>query len=195
METNALSEKESLELITRMIQNTRTNMEHGGGKLFLLWGYDGLIISLLVYFLLKQTGNPEVQFLFWLIPLIGYTLMFLFLRKKAKPITTYVDKSIGHIWLTLGVGFMLTPLMLIWVDIPVIFFVSLLMGIGVGISGFMIGIQSIRNLGFLGMLFSCLLLFVKGPEIIPAFCITILTCMILPGYILNRKSAKIKENV
>jgi hypothetical protein len=195
METNALSEKESLELITRMIQNTRTNMKHGGGKIFLLWGYDALIISLVVYFLLKQTGNPEVQFLFWLIPLIGYPLMLNFLRKKAKPVTTYVDKSIGQIWLTLGVGFMLIPLMLIWVNIPVIFFVSLLMSIGVGISGFMIGIQSIRNLGFLGMLFSCLLLFVKGPEIIPAFCIIILICMILPGYILNRKSAIIKEYV
>ena len=121
--------------------------------------------------------------------------MFSFLRKKAKPVTTYVDKSIGHIWLTLGVGFMLTPLMTIWVDIPVMFFVSLLMGIGVSISGLMIEIPSIRNLGFLGMLLSCLLLFVKGPEIIPAFCVTILLCMILPGYILNRESARIKEYV
>ena len=39
MEDRKLNEKESLELITQMIRNTRRNLDAGCGNMFLLWGY------------------------------------------------------------------------------------------------------------------------------------------------------------
>ena len=54
MEERKLNEKESLELITRMIQNTKDRMAENSGTPFLLWGYVTVIISLLVWFLLKE---------------------------------------------------------------------------------------------------------------------------------------------
>ncbi len=39
MEDRKLNEKESLELITQMIRNTRRNLDAGSGNMFLLWGY------------------------------------------------------------------------------------------------------------------------------------------------------------
>ena len=39
MEDKKLNEKESLELITQMIQNTRRNLDTGSGNMFLVWGY------------------------------------------------------------------------------------------------------------------------------------------------------------
>ena len=48
MEDRKLSEKESLELITRMIQNTRRNLDAGGGNMFLVWGYVGELVTLAV---------------------------------------------------------------------------------------------------------------------------------------------------
>lgn len=38
MEDRKLNEKESLELITQMIRNTRRNLDAGSGNMFLLWG-------------------------------------------------------------------------------------------------------------------------------------------------------------
>lgn len=38
MENKKLNEKESLELISQMIQNTRTRVEKDGGTPFLIWG-------------------------------------------------------------------------------------------------------------------------------------------------------------
>ncbi len=38
MEERKLNEKESLELITRMIRNTKHNLEIGDGNIFLFWG-------------------------------------------------------------------------------------------------------------------------------------------------------------
>ena len=46
MENKKLNEKESLELISQMIQNTRTRVEKDGGTPFLIWGYGTVIISL-----------------------------------------------------------------------------------------------------------------------------------------------------
>ena len=57
MNDRVLNEKESLELIAQMIQNTKSRMTRNSGAPFLIWGYTTIIVSLLVWFLLKETGN------------------------------------------------------------------------------------------------------------------------------------------
>ena len=51
-----MNEKESLELITRMIQNSKKNMELGSGNIFLLWGYLSVVTAAVVLLLVWQTG-------------------------------------------------------------------------------------------------------------------------------------------
>ena len=48
MEDKKLNEKESLELITQMIQNTRRNLDTGSGNMFLVWGYVSVLVTLTV---------------------------------------------------------------------------------------------------------------------------------------------------
>lgn len=48
MEDRKLNEKESLELITQMIRNTRWNLDAGSGNMFLLWGYVCVLLTLVV---------------------------------------------------------------------------------------------------------------------------------------------------
>ena len=79
MEERKLNEKESLELITQMIQNTKDRMAENSGTPFLLWGYVTVIISLLVWFLLKETGNNNWQFLWLLMPAVSYCFSFVFM--------------------------------------------------------------------------------------------------------------------
>lgn len=55
MNDRVLNEKESLELIAQMIQNTKSRMTRNSGAPFLIWGYTTIIVSLLVWFLLKET--------------------------------------------------------------------------------------------------------------------------------------------
>ena len=61
MEERKLNEKESLELIAQMIQNTKNRMETNCGMPFLLWGYTTVFTSLLVWLLVHthriMTGN------------------------------------------------------------------------------------------------------------------------------------------
>ena len=46
MKDKELNEKESLELIARMIRNTRRNLDTGSGNSFLVWGYVGVLVTL-----------------------------------------------------------------------------------------------------------------------------------------------------
>lgn len=49
MEERKLNEKESLELIAQMIQNTKNRLETNCGMPFLFWGYTTLFVSLLIW--------------------------------------------------------------------------------------------------------------------------------------------------
>ncbi len=84
MEERQLNEKDSLELIARMIQNTRQKMEKSHGVPFLVWGYTTIVISLLVWYFLSTTGDYRVNYLWFLIPLIGAPSHVLFHSKTRE---------------------------------------------------------------------------------------------------------------
>lgn len=63
MEERKLNEKESLELIAQMIQNTKNRLETNCGMPFLFWGYTTLFVSLLIWFLVVTTRNYYWQYL------------------------------------------------------------------------------------------------------------------------------------
>lgn len=102
MEDKELNEKESLELIARMIRNTRRNLDTGSGNSFLMWGYAGVLVTLMVWAGVMFTGNPIWMWGFWGIPVLGYLLMFLLLRKRQKPVKFYLDKILERVWRVFG---------------------------------------------------------------------------------------------
>ena len=56
MEERKLDARESMELISRMIQNTRNRLENHAGRPFLVWGYTTVGIALLNYCCLLYTS-------------------------------------------------------------------------------------------------------------------------------------------
>ena len=110
MKDKELNEKESLELIARMIRNTRRNLDTGSGNSFLVWGYVGVLVTLAVWAGVTFTGNPVWMWGFWGIPVVGYLLMFLLLRKRQKPVKFYLDKILERVWGVFG----MCLLLLVW---------------------------------------------------------------------------------
>ena len=102
MEDKRLSEKESLELITQMIQNTRRNLDTGSGNMFLSWGYVCALLTLVVWVGVSLTQNPAWMWGFWGIPVIGYLLSYILMRRKGKPVKLYLDKVLNEVWQVLG---------------------------------------------------------------------------------------------
>lgn len=98
MEEKKLNEKESLELIAQMIQNSKKNLQLGSGNMFLLWGYLSASVALVVYALVLLTGNQVWNVVWFAIPLIGCSVSYWQMKKESTPILTYTDKVLKMIW-------------------------------------------------------------------------------------------------
>lgn len=185
MEEKKLTEKESLELISQMIQETKNNLEKGDGNFFLLWGYLSTFISLIIYFVWSYTANPLIFWCWWIIPIIGWPAMMFIRKKKPKRIITYIDRIIGDIWLVLGFCALAAPILSLFVPIPILFIEALLINIGAMITGLIIRYKMISITGFIGILMSFGLLFIHGEIQILIFAAMFVLLMIIPGHMLN----------
>ena len=195
MEERNLTQNESLEIITRMIKETRTNLEKDGGSIYLLWGYVWLFVSLAIYFLLMKTGDYRMQWLWFAIPLIGYPGMIYLLKKEKRGAITFAGRVIGNIWIVIGVVAALLSLYM-FIDykaFPILFTMALLINTGVAMSGLIIKFKPIIIAGFLGILLSFVILMLNGLDQILIFSLFAVIMLIIPGHILNAASRKVKK--
>lgn len=104
MEERKLTEKESLEVITSMIARTKERYSIGDGNIMLMWGYLTLCISVLVWVLLALTRNPAVNWLWFLIWIVGGIATPIMAKRDAvkKGVKTYTDRIISRIWSIVG---------------------------------------------------------------------------------------------
>lgn len=191
MEEKKLNEKESLELIAQMIQNSKKNVRENGGGYTLVWGYVTILVSLLIYTGWVILGQYWIFFGWFLIPVLG-KLGNIWLERKHKPvlIKTYLDRVIRYIWLVMGVVCMAVAAAAFLVNLPILFFVGILMGAAITLTGCVTNAKTYTAFGIAGMLLSFLCLLVKGPEQILVFAGVFLVMMVIPGHILN---AEIRE--
>ena len=82
MKEQKLSNQESLDLITTMIQNSKKRMELGSGNILIAWGYVTTIIALIIGCGLLLTNNVLWMWLWFAIPAIGYPLHYFLAKKK-----------------------------------------------------------------------------------------------------------------
>jgi len=190
MEDRKLNEQESLELISRMIRNTKERMEDHTGIHFLIWGYTTLAISLIIWYMLTFSRVQTALWnWFWLaIPVIGGLVYWIYSRHSHQTATkTYIDRVISSVWLVLGVtgvGISLLSL-LYFTAIPVLFIIVILVGMGIAMTGLIVKFAPLTAAGFLGLLLSVLLLVVSGPNQILCFAMIFVLLMVVPGHILN----------
>ncbi len=192
MEEKKLSQNESLELIARMIKESRNDMERGGGNIYLLWGYLTLIVASSIYGLLLYTGDYRVQWLWFAMPLVGYPIMYFMLKNRKSRATTFVDAVISKIWIVIGVCALLLSLFMFidYNSFPFMFVMALLINAGVAISGLVIKFKPTIIAGFAGILLSFSLLLIPGINQILVFGAFSVIMLIIPGHILNAASRR-----
>lgn len=197
MEEKKLNEKESLELITRMIQNTRRNLDTGSGNIFLVWGYVGALLTLVVLAGVYFTKNPGWMWGFWGIPVIGYLLTYLLMRNRQKAAKSYVDKVLMQVWMILGLVCMMIVLMAtnterFEVILPLC---AVVMSLGSIITGCIIRYTMFLVFPVLGLVWGMKSLFdalTQGTSYVSLlwFVAIVVFAMIIPGHILNYRARK-----
>lgn len=186
------NEKESLELITRMIRNTQDQLSRHGGRPFLVWGYATLLVALSVWIIFTLTGDRAWMWLwFAILPLGGLGSLFFSRRSPNRFVKTFVDRVIGSIWLVLGMCLFLVPLFqsLLNISFPTLFAEALLINIGVAITGRVIRLRHIQAAGFIGILIAFAIpLLPDVSDQILLFAAMALVTLIVPGHIMNCRS-------
>ncbi len=206
MEEKKLTEKESLELIAGMIQNTKRKLEIGDGNIMLFWGYLSVGVAFIVCLAGVFTHSPCSNWLWFLIPVIGFPVMK-YLKRKEKSealVSTYVDKISVGIWKIVGglaffgmalcAGFMLFGYN-VWLLMFIYAFV--IVGFAATVQGLVIrensliwgGVFSVVAGGFVTCCGICDIPLYIGWAL-PLFILCFVFMMIVPGHIINNKAKR-----
>lgn len=193
MEDRKMTEKESLELITQMIRETREKIEKHVAYPLLIWGYLTVLVSLLVWYVLSETGNYHWHALWLVLPLLGWPLNKWLGGNSQKGATTYMDRVIGLIWAVIGLTVLLVGIASFRIG-NVLFVIALLLSVGTALTGLVIKFRSITWAGVASILLSFALLFVPGIDQILVFAALFLVMMIIPGHIFYNHVARCSKN-
>ena len=204
MEEKKFTEKESLELISHMIQATRKNLVKDQGNYFIIYGYTAAILSVIIYTLLCMTPTPW----WW----AGWFLMFLpvivlaFKGKRNSPtVVTYTDSMVNKVWQVVGTLFSLTVLVMLALSLLVGKCDFMLMlplcllyaSIGTAITGLVIREKCLSYTPFAGFVFAIYMLMnytINNSIDIRwnlYFALSFIIMMIIPGHVLNNKCEKL----
>lgn len=205
MEDRALNEKESLQLISQMIQSSKQNLEVGRGNEFLLWGYTTTILAFAI-FVLEWVTRQDFWSFGWLLLFVFWAGMNYFRRSKKPQVVTYTSKAINQVWRVLGYMFIIT--VIVFFALTYAFQASLTIicmplsllyiGIGVSITGIILQERCMIYTPLVAFVIAFYMLGVlAAPNITPDiwwnlyFGIAIILMQIVPGHVLNCKAKKV----
>jgi hypothetical protein len=188
METEKLTARESLDIITAMIEKAKGNVQRNAFY-FLLWGWVITLANLGMYALLRI--DYERPALVWLItiPAWIYTMYHGYRSSKSPAAGTHFDRISKWLWISFGIciftlvifgykiNFQLNPIILLITAVPT--FVS---GIIIRFKPLMIGGVAFWVFGIVNFLVPMDLQFLLGA-------LAIVCGYLVPGYMLKSKEA------
>lgn len=190
-----------------MISRTKERYHLGDGNIMLMWGYLTLSISVLIWILLALTRNPLVNWLWFLIWVIGGIATPIMAKKEAlkKGVKTYTDKIISRLWSVVGFSaiiftFTCLTLTLFWaVDawsamfafaLIIVPFAEIANGIVLNESSYIWG----GTFGLAsGIVLTCCIagkVILSASWVMPLFIVAFIVMTIIPGHVINYKAKK-----
>ena len=147
MDNKNFNADQSIELIQRMIRDTRRNLSSGSSNLFILWGYLLAATAVGIFLLLTFTDSRAWQWL-WLPALAaGWAVTWWYNRRRATQVKSYTDRLLEQIWGCVAVVVLVSTLIIclefVWPVDP-LFPALLLICTGLYISGTVIGNKYMR---------------------------------------------------
>ena len=207
METK-FNEKESLALISEMIELARNNFQKGSGNSMIFWGWFVALTAIMNVVLALVLENPYYSFNIWWIMILGQIVDSFIIRKKdveSAIVKTHIDRIIAAIWR----GFLISIIVLLIVIFgfaygtqnPKIFIlINPCIMIMIGLSEFITAKTCRFKPYFYGAIImwigavSCFIISLITSNIVIYQFLILAVCMIvgfvIPGYSLNKLSKK-----
>lgn len=207
MEERKITEAESVEIITSMISRTKDRLVKGSGNILLMWGYLIVTVAALIWVLLVTTKNPAVNWLWFLIWIIGGIATPVMAKRKRMETgaISYTDRLTSNMWSVVGftaiastflcLGFLFVAGKDSW---SMMFaFALIVVPMAEIMQGLVIKENSIIAGGAIGLLIGLFTMCCISAHIalmatwfMPLFIIAFAAMMIVPGHILNSKAKR-----
>lgn len=198
MQEKELNAAESIELIGRMIDNTRQRLERHAGTPFLIWGYATIATTAAVAAALLRTGDARWNWLWFALPLLGWSGMLLARRRQGERLVrTFVDRVIDLVWTVSGIASLaavLPPLLGLADRMPVLSVILMMMGTSTAVTGLVIRFRPLAVGGFAAIVLAPALLVAPPFWNLLLFGTGFVLMMIVPGHILNHRSDHPKDD-
>lgn len=191
MEDRKLEAAESLALIGRMIENTRSRMVRNSGRPLLAWGYATVLTTLAVWGAVLYFQDPRWNYLWLMLPLLGWLLMWISREKKPEgEVRTFVDRVIGNVWTVMGLSAWFVSMLALFMPmrLPILFIILLIMGMGTTVTGLIIRFTPTAVGGVAAIILAPFTLIAGNMWQPLLFIAGFVVMMIVPGHILNYKS-------
>lgn len=208
MEEKKLTEKESLELISRMIETTRGNIAETNGNVFLVYGYLAAFLSVLIFIAVALTGNGWWHML-WMAMFVPGIVRIAMGKSHRPEVVTYLDSTVSKIWMVCGILCGLT-----FIALPLIGYIAfnnvdfgmmlplclIYFCIGTSMTGLVIKEPYLTWMPLVGFIVSIyMLLGIESMQYAPwwnlCFGTVFIFGAIIPGHILNSKNRKTKKEL
>ncbi len=202
-----ITEAESLEIITSMISRTKDRLVKGSGDILLMWGYLIVAVTVLIWVLLVKTDNTAVNWLWFLIWLIGGIATPIMAKRKRIETgsKSYTDKLTSYIWCVVGLTAIISAILclgflfIVGKDSWSMMFAFALIIVPMAeiMQGLVIKENSLLTGGGFGLLIGLFTMCCISAHIalmatwfMPLFIIAFASMMIVPGHILNSKAKR-----
>ena len=199
-----MTEKESLELITAMINRTRERYV-GDGNIMLMWGYLSVAVAILLWIMLLVTHNQAWNWLWFLIGVIGGIATPIMDKKQRvkSGVKSYSDKLTSQIWTIVGCSAFVATLFCLGFSLfmgydawkMMFAFALIIVPMAEMAQGIVIKEKSLVIGGAIGLacgIFIVCCIAAGVPlyinMILPIFIVAFICMMIIPGHIINRKA-------
>lgn len=191
METNEMTPEKSLQIINDAIEKSRKDFEKNAGTPMIFWGSVVLVFSIVVWIMLSLTGNPQWNFLWFGIPVIGYLLYsFLFKGIGKNGGTSFISRSVGQIWIAYGIFATVLSAVFAFIQPQLTGYLTVsLLGFAAVMTGQILKNNYIRVGGFITGLGCTIALFFFQNNFAP-LCVAIASIinLIIPGIMMNQRS-------
>lgn len=205
MEDKKISEQESIELITAMINRTKERYNIGDGNIMLMWGILTVLTAAAVWLLLIFTQNQLWNWLWFAIPVAGGIATPFMSRRKHREygVKSYSDVISSKIWTVVGITGIVAALFyfgflyIAQVRCSQMWFAYALIIVPMAeiCQGFVIKEKSFVWGGFIGLAIGIFTICCIAGHVtiyaywfMPLFMLAFTAMMIVPGYVLNRKA-------
>ena len=187
-----MTEKESLELITSMINKAKGRVTENG-VLYLFWGWL-ILICCIVQFVGLHFFDYSKSYYIWFFTWIFLILQFFYIRKQKRTfiVKTYTDEINGFVWLV----FFICTVLVIFISIHLKYYeiiyplILVMYGMPTFLSGIILKFKPLIIGGICCWVFSLLSSFISSEYQSLSIAAAVIVAWIIPGYILKHNFKK-----